>query len=260
MDNLSITILELGKAILKPSILLIVALMIGTALLWSPRPKIGRWVTTIIALLLSAIAILPIAAWVAKPLERRFPPIRQMAHPVTGIIVLGGAFETGLTAEWGQPQLNGYAERLFAFMTLARQFPSAKLVFSGGAESEEARHLFASMGMDTKRIMFEARSRNTCENAEYSGQLVKPLKEQTWVLVTSAMDMPRAVGAFREAGFRVLPYPVDYTTGKSMTFDPVPTIVRNLDQLDHAAHEWLGLIAYRFLNCTSTLFPGPSGG
>ena len=150
-------------------------------------------------------------------------------------------------------------------MTLARQLPNAQLVFSGGAvfsktlhsEADIARTLFASMGMDTGRIIFENRSRNTCENAIYSAQLVKPSKQQTWVLVTSAMDMPRAVGAFRKAGFQVLPYPVDYTTGKSKTLDLAPTIVRNLAQLDHAAHEWLGLLGYRLLGCTDSLFPGP---
>ena len=145
--------------------------------------------------------------------------------------MLGGAFEIRLSSDWGQPQVNGYAERLFSFMALARQMPNAQLVFSGGVESNAARSLFASMGMDTGRIIFENQSRNTCENAIYSARLVKPLKQQTWVLVTSAMDMPRAVGAFRKAGFRVVPYPVDYTTGKSETFDLVPTVASSLGRL-----------------------------
>jgi uncharacterized SAM-binding protein YcdF (DUF218 family) len=51
------------------------------------------------------------------------------------------------------------------------------------------------------------------------------------------MDMPRAVGVFRKAGFQVLPYPVDYTTSKSVTLDLVPTVVRNLARLDHATHD-----------------------
>ena len=101
------------------------------------------------------------------------------------------------------------------------------------------------------------RSRNTCENAMFTAQLIKPTNQQTWVLVTSAMDMPRAVGVFRKAGFQVLPYPVDYTTGKDATLDLVPNVVRNLASLDHAAHEWFGLIAYRLLGCSKGLFPRP---
>lgn len=67
---------------------------------------------------------------------------------VTGVIVLGGALNTRLTSDWGQPQVNGYADQLITFMTLARQFPNARLVFSGGTEADEVRSRFASMGMD----------------------------------------------------------------------------------------------------------------
>ena len=181
--------------------------------------------TTITAILLLFVAILPVASWIAKPLETRFPPIRQLPNSVAGIILLGGAFVPELTSDWSQPQVNGHAGRLIAFMALARKYPTLQLVFSGGAaryqsltESDIARDLFASLGMDTGRIIFENRSRNTCENAIYTAQLLKPLQQETWVLVTSAMDMPRAVGAFRKAGFRVLPYPVDYTTNEQRGF------------------------------------------
>jgi uncharacterized SAM-binding protein YcdF (DUF218 family) len=212
------------------------------------------------------VASLPVDSWIAKPLETRFPPIRQLPDSVTGIILLGGAFEPELTSYWSQPQVNGHAARLIVFMALARKYPNLRLVFSGGAavfgdqlptESDIARGLFGSLGMDTGRIIFENRSRNTCENAIYTAQLIKSSQQQTWVLVTSAMDMPRAVGAFRKAGVRVLPYPVDYTTERSTVSDLRPTIARNLDHLDHAAHEWFGLLGYRLLGCTDTLFPGP---
>jgi uncharacterized SAM-binding protein YcdF (DUF218 family) len=151
-------------------------------------------------------------------------------------------------------------------LALARQYPDLHLVFSGGSpafsserwsESDLARDLFASLGLTPDRILFENRSRNTCENAIYTAQLLKPTEQQKWVLVTSAMDMPRAVGAFRRAGFQVLPYPVDYTTGKRATFDLSPAVGRNLGSIDHAIHEWLGLVAYRLLGCTDSLFPKP---
>ena len=267
MDNAPLIILELGKAALVPSTLLILMLALGTLLLWSSRRNVGRWLTTIASILLVIVAVLPVAAWIAGPLEKRFPPIQRLPDTVAGIIVLGGAFQTKLTSDWGQPQLNSHAERLIAFITLAHQRPNARLVFSGGkgafsdnpqTEAEVSRSLFASMGMDTGRIIFEDRSRNTCENALYTAQLVKPLKQQTWVLITSAMDTPRAVGVFRKAGFQVLPYPVDYTTGKSVSADFAPTVVRNLARLDHAAHEWLGLLGYRILGCADTLFPRPT--
>ena len=265
MNSLAFVTLELGKAVLVPSTILIIILMIGASLLWSPWRRTGRWLTTAAAITLVVVATLPVASWLAQPLETRFAQIEQLPESIAGIISIGGALQTKLSSDWSQPQVNNHAERLTAFVALARKYPNLQLVFSGGSagfsnlrptESDVARDLFASLGMDTSRIIFENRSRNTCENAIYTAQLVKPTKQQTWVLVTSAMDMPRAAGVFRKAGFQVLPYPVDYTTGKSLTLDFAPTLLRNLARLDHAVHEWLGLLGYRILGCTDVLFPG----
>jgi uncharacterized SAM-binding protein YcdF (DUF218 family) len=266
MNTLLIIALELGKAILVPSMVLVSTMAIGTLLLWSPLQGVGRWITTIASIIFLVCAMGPLSGLVARPLETRFPPIRQLPNSVQGIILLGGAFEGDLTTEWNQPQLNSHAGRLTAFLGLARQYPNLQLIFSGGSpafsdkrwlESDIARDLFASLGVTPDRILFENRSRNTCENAIYTAQLVKPSEQQMWVLVTSAMDMPRAVGAFRKVGFRILPYPVDYTTGKSLTLKLSPTVARNLGSLDHAIHEWLGLLAYHLMHCSDSLFPGP---
>jgi uncharacterized SAM-binding protein YcdF (DUF218 family) len=56
-------------------------------------------------------------------------------------------------------------------------------------------------------VILEAKSRDTYENAEYlrdsrAGE-VGPSKR--WLLITSAYHMPRAMGAFRQAGFNVEP-------------------------------------------------------
>jgi hypothetical protein len=52
-----------------------------------------------------------------------------------------------------------------------------------------------------------------------------------------------------------MPYPTDFRRGSSpWSFD----FVRNLDDLDFAAHEWLGLVYYRLRGDTNELFPAPS--
>jgi uncharacterized SAM-binding protein YcdF (DUF218 family) len=269
MNSLANATLEAGKAILVPSLMLVTALVIGVALLWSPLYRVGRWVCTIAAIVLLLCAVGPLSAFVARPLETRFPSIQQLPDDTSGIILLGGAFERGLTVDWHQPQLNTHAERITTFLALAQEYPNLQLIFSGGpaafsservTESDIARDLFASLGVSADRIRFENRSRNTCENAIYTKQLVRPLKDQKWVLITSAMDIPRAVGAFRKAGFRVLPYPVDYTAGSKWTFDLALTVGRNLDDFDHAVHEWLGLVAYYLMGCTDHLLPSPEPG
>ena len=70
--------------------------------------------------------------------------------------------------------------------------------------------------------------------------------------------MPRAVGSFRVAGFQVEPYPVEFMTrGRSGPFAGFATGSAALIQLDRAAKEWIGLIAYRLMGKTEALFPGP---
>jgi uncharacterized SAM-binding protein YcdF (DUF218 family) len=70
--------------------------------------------------------------------------------------------------------------------------------------------------------------------------------------------MPRAVGAFREAGFPVEAYPVDYRTNGWQDLRGVfGSLSAGLRQMDTALHEWIGLIAYRLTGKSSALLPGP---
>ena len=104
----------------------------------------------------------------------------------------------------------------------------------------------------------ESRPRTTSEDALYSAVLLKPERRERWLLVTAAMHMPRAVGCFRVAGFRVAPYPLEFMTrGRSGPFALFATGSSALSQFDRAAKEWVGLVAYRLMRKTDALFPGP---
>ena len=124
-------------------------------------------------------------------------------------------------------------------------------------EADDARILMHELGFDTSRVVFERVSRNTWENAVMSREAVSPESGEVWVLVTSAAHMPRAVGCFRKAGFPVLPWPVDYATPGLALIRPRLSLLGGLANLNTAAHEWLGLVAYSLLGRTSELFPGP---
>ncbi len=153
-------------------------------------------------------------------LEDRFPVITSITEPVDGIIVLGGSVDQYLGQTRKQIILNNAAERLTSFVALARQFPKAKLVFTGGSgrldqthkEADTAREFFTSMGLPQSRIIFEDRSRNTFENGIFTHRLVKPKASERWLLITSARHMPRSIGVFRQLGWNTIPYPVDYHT------------------------------------------------
>ena len=146
---------------------------------------------------------------------------------------------------------------------LARRYPTARLVFTGGsagllgegpAEAIGARKLWLSLGVPAERMTFEAKSRDTWENALFTRDLVKPKPGETWLLVTSAWHMPRSVGIFRHLGFDVIPYPVAYRTfGNERDFLQPASVIDKVIMLDYSVREWVGLLAYRLAGKTDAL-------
>jgi uncharacterized SAM-binding protein YcdF (DUF218 family) len=210
--------------------------------------------------------LLPVATWAIRPLEDRFPAVTDPPAQVDGIIVLGGAIDDLTSQDRGTPILGSAANRLTSFVILAHRYPQARLVFTGGsgdivqgvaAEAPYARVLLADLGLPPDRVLFEGASRTTWENAVEVSRLVQPKPGETWVLLTSAAHMPRAVGVFRKAGWQVLPWPVGYRSGDQRDGWLAPSLGEKLAVLDNAVHEWEGLAVYWLQGHTSALFPAP---
>jgi uncharacterized SAM-binding protein YcdF (DUF218 family) len=220
------------------------------------RPRLARWSfrATLIALL--TIGIFPMGEVLLRPLEAEFSP-RAAPAQIDGIVVLGGVEDQRATAAWGEPQLTEAAERLTAAAALAIAHPEARLVFSGGSGRlrntvlgqpeipSVAVDFFVSLGIAPARIIWEDQSRNTAENARFSYEVAAPASGETWILVTSAFHMGRALASFDAAGWDdIIPHPVDYRTGRlsdGIGWD----LSGNLEVLNIAIKEWVGRLAYR---------------
>ncbi len=249
-----------------PANLALIVLIFGLLLLWTPWTRSGRAFTTLGGVGLIVLAVLPVGPWLARPLEDRFPQFTADSGPVDGIIVLGGSTNPGLTEARGQVSVNGGAERLLAFADLGRAYPRAKLVFTGGSgslrpgrlsEADVAQLVLAKIGSDTTRIRFERKARNTYESGRDAKAVAAPDPSERWLLVTSAMHMPRAMGVFRKAGWSVTAYPVDYNTGGSGGGGLRFNLVSNGSSIQNAVREWIGLVAYKALGRTDNWFPAP---
>jgi uncharacterized SAM-binding protein YcdF (DUF218 family) len=263
-------IYSLGKAVWlldQPGNLLVLAIAFGALLLFTRWRGLGRFLVVLAALLALAIALLPVGDWLLRPLEERFPPLSDLPPKVDGIIMLGGAVNTEITESRHQPTVNDHAERFIAFVDLARRYPTAKLVFSGGGpelengnfrEADAARLVLQWMGMDTSRVIFERESRNTYENVIDSKALTHPMAGEAWLLITSAYHMPRAVGLFRAQGWTVIADPVDYqTAARKASPDFSMDFQENLNKTSLALKEWIGLTANRWLGRSQSLLPSP---
>lgn len=248
---------------------LVIILLIGTAGILAfllKMPKLGLGLVGTSLFVLAIVSLTPLGLLMLSVLENRFPK-PQLPANVAGIVVLGGSFDTRIGRTRGELELNDAADRITTTMALARLFPQARVVFSGGAaamlteditESSMAEKLFAALGLPPERLELEDRSRNTVENAVYTREIAEPKPGETWLLVTSAAHMPRAVGCFRVAGFDVLPYPTDYQTPSgSALYWPSTASVRNLEKVHFAIREYLGLAVYRMTGKIDALFPAP---
>jgi uncharacterized SAM-binding protein YcdF (DUF218 family) len=254
----------------EPGSLLLAMWLLGTVLLFTPWFRLGRWAVLAAAAATTAIAMLPIGQMALKPLEDRFPPPAVLPDRVDGILVLGGVIDEYVIGKRGIPKslVAAGSPRLDAFLMLAKRYPQARHVFTGGSitliqgrdtEADVVRRIFARLGVDTTRIVWEDRSRNTWENALFSHALLKPEPEQRWLLVTSGRHMPRAIGTFRKAGWTgLVPFPVDYGTDYEISeFEPKFRLGANLTDLSEAIREYIGLVAYFVLGRSAALLPEP---
>jgi uncharacterized SAM-binding protein YcdF (DUF218 family) len=261
----------IGKALwflLTPSNSLTLLALCGTVVsLAARRARKAAWIALfgIIGLLLCGLS--PLGYWLATPLESRFPAPRPLPQEIAGFIVLGGGLRIYDTTHADALSVNDAGDRLIALGDLARRYPAAKIVFSGGAgdvfgeeepEADLVRRYAGTLGVDPARLIVEDRSRTTYENALFTRALVEPGEGEIWLLVTSAWHMPRAVGAFRQAGFKVTAYPVDFRSpGPRFVWRGFEEVARGLRLADLAAKEWVGLLAYRLMGRTDALLPGP---
>lgn len=253
-----------------PSNLLISLAVLGVVLLATRLARFGRRLTATSVLLLAIIGFSPLGNILMLPLEQRFPKpnrseIRAGPH---GIVVLGGAIGPEVSFARGEAALNEAAERLTAAAELARRYPQARLIYSGGNarliggqvdEAQFALRLLTSLGVEPSRIAVEGRARNTIENAIFSKQIANPKPGERWWLVTSAAHMPRSIGTFRAAGFSVEAYPVDFRTrGWGDVWMPFNVFSEGAARTDTAVREWVGLVTYWISGHSSALFPGPA--
>ncbi|HEY0901333.1 MAG TPA: YdcF family protein [Micavibrio sp.] len=234
--------------------------VMGLCLVLAVVARIAGWwrghdmFLTLSFLLLLAFGVVPVGPSLLAMLESRYTRPASMPEDIAGVIVLGGAFDTYLSGIYGVPVFNDGVERVMDGVMLAHKYPGATLVFSGGngrithrdrTEAMDAAQFMKSYPDIAKRTRYEDRSRNTLENAAMTLDMVKPDAEdarQKWVLVTSAYHMPRAVEAFKKAGWPpMILWPTDYRTKGRPDFMPHKLdILGNLYQSHLALREIIG--------------------
>lgn len=251
-------------ALLSPLAFVLVLFLLGIILLLISFSRTALFFIFTGIIIFCVLGLLPIGPDLLATLENEHTRPQKMPTKVTGIVVLGGSFETEFSESHGFPVATQKVQRVLDGLRLAKEYPGAKLVFSGGEGSlfhqdhPEAKDVQSFVKMyDLKPpqdILFEDKSRNTLENLEFTRKLVQPKPGDVWLLVTSAWHMKRALKAAQQAGWSdMVPYPSDYrTTGAMAGPEQMLNVRRNFDLADIALHEYAGILAYDLVKKSSS--------
>ncbi len=209
------------------------------------------------------VAVIPTGKFMIYNLEKNFHTSTTIPIQIDGILILSGATSPRLSKEYNQIHLNGSVERLTESIQLIRKYPKAKVIFSGGSGSiydqklthaDVAREFFKQMGVDTSKIIFESKSRNTYENILYSKKIINPVSNENWLVVTSAFHMTRVINIGEQLNWMFIPYAVDFNSSRIFSWRLSLNLLGNINKLQLASHEWLGLITYYLMGRTSKIY------
>jgi len=227
-------------------------LALGMLVGWRRFPRALRWIAGI-AMCLLIVSMCPVGAnLLVRQIESRVPASDACTPPAPStIVVLAAGFERepGDAGDFNSLESDS-VRRGLAGIELWRRSPGATLVFAGGgpfatSESAALQRMAELLGVPSDSMRREDRSQTTWENAQQLRLLSPALPERIW-LVSSAIHLPRALIAFRTAGFEPCVYASDrryVPPGGVGYYLPQSSA---LIKTESALHELIGEVLYRW--------------
>ncbi len=217
-------------------------------LILSGRKKTGKAFILVGILLLGTLSYEPVSERLLKPLEYMYPPL---IHPVNTedvrwIVVLGGGCTSNkklsITSQVTDPSLF----RLVEGIRLHREIPKSRLILSGGrvfdpaSEASVMAEVAIAIGVKKEDLVLEEDSKETEDQARFIHRMVK---QEPFILVTSASHMPRSMMLFVRLGMHPIPAPTEYKVKEGRGTVPnrfYPT-ADGLMKAERAFYEYLAL-------------------
>jgi len=192
----------------------------------------------------------PITEGLLHLYEGQYPALDPEAvnkDKIKFVVVLGGGY-TRATQQPLASQLGAFTlPRVVEGVRLWHALPHTKLVLSGKGwetitEARAMADMAQSLGVPREQLVLDEESGNT---AQHPLNLKPLIKGDGFILVTSALHMPRAMDVFKRAGLAPLPAPVGHMlTGDYQLWHNKPPYPRgdNLAAMDVLYYEWVGLL------------------
>ena len=222
-------------------------------LFFTKRQKLAKILTLMSFLLLFGFSLLPSANFLAKPLEREYPPLLIAEQSLDYILVLGssGVHDQSLpiTGQLSATAISRFSEVL----RLYHANPNAHIIVSGSGFGDNKSHaqllqeLATSFSIPADKIIRLDETKDTKQEAQEMSALIRGKKA---ALVTSATHMPRAMALFAQYDTSPIPAPTMYLAKHNSHDLPAYYYIPSAYQLyksEVAWHEYLGRLQRWFI-------------
>ncbi len=242
---------------LSPISISLAFLIIGLLFLWfTKRQKAGKIIVSFGLIILLLLSFNVVSDGLLKPLEDRYPPLmlnqktgqrgRDNLIHVKWIVVLGGGHVSDPNVPLTSQISPGSLVRLTEGVRLYRKFPGSKIVLMGGAvfdpvpEVETEAKIAEIMNVDRSDLVLEKLSKDTEDQAQYIKTIVK---DDQFVVVTSASHMPRSIALLEKMGLKPIPAPTNHSVIERQSFSPQDFFpsASGLGNAQNAIYEYLCL-------------------
>ncbi|MDL4913392.1 MAG: envelope biogenesis factor ElyC [Enterobacterales bacterium endosymbiont of Blomia tropicalis] len=200
-------------SMLLPLPFLLLLMATGLLLLWFSRwQQSGKILLSVSWLLLLLFSLQPVADRLLLPLESHYPTWNG-AEKVDYIVVLGGGYT--FNPNWA-PSSNLVGNSLPRVTEGVRQwhrYPDATLIFTGAAAGQNSKsnawvaaNVAESLGVPREKIHILDRPKDTEEEAQ---AVRRQIGYHSFLLVSSANHLPRAMQFFQAAGLNPIAAPAN---------------------------------------------------
>jgi uncharacterized SAM-binding protein YcdF (DUF218 family) len=226
--------MDLAARLLHPAVqALLLALLSSALVLWRrPRAALAVGVFAFAWIWMASTPLL------ALRLREGLATVGPATYPrADAIVVLGGGKLP--VGDWSRT-----TTRAGMGLSLWREGLATRVLVSGSDQAIDLAQGFGASGVPRRDLLIEGLSRNTHENAHNAASLLKAEGLDEVLLVTSAIHMRRAAGAFRHEGIAVSPAPSNDGHARLAT---EPAWVPRRDALTLTArclHEYVALWVY----------------
>jgi uncharacterized SAM-binding protein YcdF (DUF218 family) len=240
------------KQLILPPVVWMLALII-VLIFWR-----RRWTRKLLFITLCGSFILHsglVGHWLRYPLESRYAPLvnPKNAGPYDAIVVLTSAsIPAGGLLPF--PTIDEHMFRRLDEAWRLYKIQPKPIIVSGGhvnpftpdlGENKIACDYLIRWGVPPQHVFGEAKSRDTFESALQTRKLLEQKGWKRYLLVTSAVHMPRSMLAFSTHAPQPIPAPGDFTLSEArlspLDFAPTASAARAITL---TLHEYIGLANY----------------